>query len=61
MIWQWEKSSCFSGPADANSFDMITHMPSSTTIKTKQTAVDDLEVLYQMVELLENLKISMLP
>jgi hypothetical protein len=23
----------FSGPADANSFDMITHMPSSTTIK----------------------------
>jgi phenylalanine-4-hydroxylase len=27
--------SAFSGPADANSFDMITHMPSSTTIKSK--------------------------
>jgi phenylalanine-4-hydroxylase len=41
---------------------MITHMPSSTTIKNKQTAErDDLEVLYQMVKLLENLKISMLP
>jgi phenylalanine-4-hydroxylase len=38
--------SAFSGPADANSFDMITHMPSSTTIKTKQTAErDDLEVV----------------
>jgi phenylalanine-4-hydroxylase len=23
----------FSGPADANSFDLITNMPSSTTIK----------------------------
>jgi hypothetical protein len=47
MIWQWGKVvSAFSGPADANSFDMITHMPSSTTIKAKQTAErDDLEVL----------------
>jgi hypothetical protein len=34
MIWQWEKSSFCSGPADAVS-DMITHMPSSTTIKAK--------------------------
>jgi hypothetical protein len=56
-----KSSFCFSGPADANSFDMITHMPSSTTLKTKQTERDDLEVLYQMVKLLENLKISMLP
>jgi hypothetical protein len=34
MIWQWGKKvvSAFLDP-DANSFDMITHMPSSTTIK----------------------------
>jgi phenylalanine-4-hydroxylase len=52
-----EKSSfCFSGPADANS-DMITHMPSSTTIKAKQTAErDDLEVLYQMVRIIRKSK-----
>jgi phenylalanine-4-hydroxylase len=58
MIWQWGKSSfCFSGPADANSFDMITHMPSSTTIKAKQTAErDDLEVLYQMVRIIRKSK-----
>jgi phenylalanine-4-hydroxylase len=49
--------SAFSGPADANSFDMITHMPSSTTIKTKQTAErDDLEVLYQMVRIIRKSK-----
>jgi phenylalanine-4-hydroxylase len=37
-----EKSSfCFFWTADANSFDMITHMPSSTTIKAKQTAERD--------------------
>jgi phenylalanine-4-hydroxylase len=40
MIWR-KSSFCFSGPADANSFDMITHMPSSTTIKAKQTAERD--------------------
>jgi hypothetical protein len=49
--------SAFSGPADANSFDMITHMPSSTTIKAKQTAErDDLEVLYQMVRIIRKSK-----
>ena len=42
--------SAFSGPADVSSFDLITHVPSSKTIKAKQTAErDDLEVLYQTV------------
>ena len=45
--------SAFSGPADVNSFDLITHMPSSTTIKAKHTAErDDLEVLYQTVRII---------
>jgi phenylalanine-4-hydroxylase len=36
---------------------MITHMPSSTTIKAKQTAErDDLEVLYQMVRIIRKSK-----
>jgi phenylalanine-4-hydroxylase len=36
---------------------MITHMPSSTTIKNKQTAErDDLEVLYQMVRIIRKSK-----
>jgi len=43
-------TSAFSGPADVNSFDLISHLPSSTTIKAKHSAVrDDLEVLYQTV------------
>ncbi|OUD35986.1 aromatic amino acid hydroxylase [Flavobacterium sp. FPG59] len=43
-------TSAFSGPADVNSFDLISHLPSSTTIKAKHTAErDDLEVLYQTV------------
>ncbi|CAN1505326.1 phenylalanine 4-monooxygenase [Flavobacteriaceae bacterium] len=42
--------SAFSGPADVNSFDLILHVPSSKTIKAKQTAErDDLEILYQSV------------
>jgi phenylalanine-4-hydroxylase len=42
--------SAFSGPADVNSFDLILHVPSSKTIKAKQTAErDNLEILYQMV------------
>ena len=42
--------SAFSGPADVNSFDLISHVPSSKTIKAKHTAErDDLEVLYQTV------------
>ena len=42
--------SAYSGPADVNSFDLITHMPSSTTIKAQQNAQrDELEILYQEV------------
>ncbi|TRX38848.1 aromatic amino acid hydroxylase [Flavobacterium sp. ZT3R18] len=42
--------SAFSGPADVNSFDLISHVPSSKTIKAKHTFErDDLEVLYQTV------------
>jgi phenylalanine-4-hydroxylase len=42
--------SAFSGPADVNSFDLISHVPSSKTIKAKHTAErDDLEVMYQTV------------
>ncbi|MFV8364983.1 aromatic amino acid hydroxylase [Flavobacterium sp. XS1P27] len=42
--------SAFSGPADVNSFDLISHLPSSKTIKAKHTAErDDLEVLYQTI------------
>lgn len=55
--------SAFSGPADANSFDLITHMPSSTTIKAQQSEErDDLEVLYQSVRMIRetNDKVSSL-
>ena len=42
--------SAFSGPTDVNSFDLISHVPTSKTIKAKHTAErDDLEVLYQTV------------
>ncbi|MFV8354158.1 aromatic amino acid hydroxylase [Flavobacterium sp. XS2P14] len=43
-------TSAFSGPADVNSFDLISHLPSSKTIKAKHSAQrDDLEILYQTV------------
>ena len=45
--------SAFSGPADVNSFDMITHVPTSKTIKTVKS--DDrlaLEKLYKAVRLI---------
>ncbi|SDW82538.1 phenylalanine-4-hydroxylase [Flavobacterium degerlachei] len=49
--------SAFSGPADVNSFDLITHMPSSTTIKAKHSAErDDLETLYQTVRSIRETK-----
>ncbi|MCK8141975.1 aromatic amino acid hydroxylase [Flavobacterium sp. I-SCBP12n] len=49
--------SAFSGPADATSFDLITAVPSSTTIKAQQSAErDDLEVLYQTVRLIRESK-----
>ena len=45
--------SAFSGPADVNSFDMITHVPSSHTIKAKKSqAREELEQLYQDVRAL---------
>lgn len=45
-----EVISCFSGPADVNSFDMINHVPSSQTIKQKKSASrEELEKLYQNV------------
>ena len=49
--------SAFSGPADANSFDLISHVPSSKTIKAQQSAErDDLEVLYQTVRMIRESK-----
>ena len=49
--------SAFSGPADANSFDLILHVPLSKTIKAKHTAErDDLEVLYQTIRLIRESK-----
>jgi phenylalanine-4-hydroxylase len=42
-----EVVSGFSGPADVNSFDMITHVPSTETIKAKMTPErEELERLY---------------
>ncbi|MBY8962738.1 aromatic amino acid hydroxylase [Flavobacterium sp. D11R37] len=42
--------SAFSGPADVNSFDLITHVPSSKTIKAKKSEQrQELENLYQNV------------
>ncbi|SHG07564.1 phenylalanine-4-hydroxylase [Flavobacterium segetis] len=42
--------SAFSGPADAKSFDLISHVPSSQTIKAKQSIErNNLEVLYDTV------------
>ena len=42
--------SAFAGPADAKSFDLITHVPSSTTIKSKKTPERaELESLYESV------------
>ena len=45
-----EVISAFAGPADAQSFNLITHTPSSTTIKSKKTAErEELESLYEAV------------
>ncbi len=42
--------SAFSGPADTESFDMISHVPSSKTIKAKESDTrNDLEILYGSV------------
>ncbi|WP_029033151.1 aromatic amino acid hydroxylase [Salinimicrobium terrae] len=45
-----EVISAFAGPADAKSFNLITHTPSSTTIKSKKTPErEELESLYESV------------
>ncbi|MCV6629899.1 MAG: aromatic amino acid hydroxylase [Flavobacteriaceae bacterium] len=45
----------FNGPADLHSFDLITHMPESETIKTEKTAATlALESLYQKVRTARN-------
>lgn len=45
-----EVISAYAGPADVNSFDMISHVPSSHTIKQKKSAArEELEQLYQHV------------
>ncbi|HKX86604.1 MAG TPA: aromatic amino acid hydroxylase [Flavobacterium sp.] len=51
-----EVISAFSGPADVNSFDMISHVPSSKTIKQKKSKErEELENLYKNVrDLREN-------
>jgi phenylalanine-4-hydroxylase len=52
--------SAFSGPADCNSFDMITHMPNSKTIKVEKTPErEELESYYREIRnLRENKKNS---
>ncbi|MGK4567130.1 aromatic amino acid hydroxylase [Flavobacterium sp. 3HN19-14] len=47
--------SAFSGPADVRSFDLITHVPSSKTIKAKQSEErTELENLYKAVRNIRN-------
>ncbi len=47
--------SAFSGPADVSSFDLITHVPSSTTIKSKKSPQrQELEGLYQNIRDIRN-------
>ncbi|MCB7482442.1 aromatic amino acid hydroxylase [Christiangramia sediminis] len=47
--------SAFAGPADNESFDLITHTPSSTTIKSKKTPErEELESLYEAVRNIRN-------
>ncbi len=42
--------SAFSGPADVNSFDLVTHVPSSQTIKAKKSVErEELESLYKNI------------
>lgn len=47
--------SAFAGPADPESFDLITHTTSSSTIKSKKTPErEELEALYQSVRNIRN-------
>jgi phenylalanine-4-hydroxylase len=51
--------SAYSGPADVNSFDLITHVPSSTTIKPKfSDSRIELEGLYNSVREIRENKVS---
>ena len=51
--------SAFSGPADCNSFDMITHLPNSKTIKAEKTAErEELESYYSEIRNLRENKIN---
>ncbi len=50
-----EVISAFAGPADYQSFDLITHTPSTTTIKSKKTPErEELESLYEAVRNIRN-------
>ncbi len=50
-----EVISAFAGPADHQSFDLITHTPSTTTIKSKKTPErEELESLYEAVRNIRN-------
>jgi phenylalanine-4-hydroxylase len=54
-----EVISAYSGPADVNSFDLITHVPSSTTIKPKFSDTrKELEGLYNSVREIRENKVS---
>jgi phenylalanine-4-hydroxylase len=54
--------SAFSGPADVNSFNLISHVPSSKTILAKHTAErDDLELLYHSVRQIRETKDTSTP
>lgn len=51
--------SAFSGPADCNSFDMITHMPNSKTIKAEKTPDrEELESYYSEIRTIRENKIN---
>jgi phenylalanine-4-hydroxylase len=51
--------SAFSGPADCNSFDMITHLPNSKTIKAEKTPErEKLESYYREIRAIRENKID---
>lgn len=51
--------SAFSGPADCNSFDRITHLPNSKTIKAEKTADrEELETYYSQIRTIRESKIN---
>jgi phenylalanine-4-hydroxylase len=54
--------SAFSGPADVNSFNLISHVPSSKTILAKHTPErDNLELLYHSVRQIRETKDTSTP